>query len=192
MREQLARHSLALGEVCSGLRYYFEPFDLYCVMENIENGDTALEKQFSGGLRGLYHAHHSKAFFMAENAWRNWNRKVSGSGLNEHDYLEKRATELLQARMANGLPQADAEKELLKEIAYGELMEGIEGPQGKTGEWLIYAKHDEINYYLTIAYHTEGDSNILKKIEPCLEEFQFLKDSVPLHRGPREMNHSGT
>ncbi len=178
LREQLSRHSLALGEVYSGLRYYFEPYDIYSVIESIENGRSHSEKPFTGGLRGLFHAHHSKSFFMAENAWRNWNRKVRESGLCEHDYMEKRATELLQERISKGMSQANAEKNLLKDIAYIELMAGIEGPQRKTGEWLIYAKREGIHYYLTLAFHTEGDDNILKKMEPCFQELEFLRKAV--------------
>jgi hypothetical protein len=182
LKEQLARHSVALGEVYSGLRYYYEPYNIYTVIENIENGRQVSDKPFTAGLRGLYHAHHSMAFFMAENALRNWNRKVRESGLPEHDYMEKRASELLMQRMETGMPQETAAKDLLKEIAYVELMAGIEGPQPKTGEWLIYAKHAGINYYLALAFHTEGDDNILKRMRPCFQEFEFLRNIVSLRK----------
>jgi hypothetical protein len=178
LREQLARHSLALGQVHGGLRYYFEPYDIYWVMEEVERGNKNLEKPFSGRLRGLYHVHHSKAFFIGENVWRKWNQKVKKSGLSEHDYLEKRATELLEKRMRNGLLPADAQKNLLKDIAYTELMEGVDSPRGKTGEWIIYAKYEQVNYFLALSFHNEGDENILEEIAPCLDEFPFLKSIV--------------
>ena len=178
LKEQLALHGLALGELNAGLRYYFQPYDIFTVIENIESNRHASEKPFTGALRGLYHAHHSKASFIAENALRNWDWKVRQSGISEHEYMEHLATELFQQRMAKGISQDEAAKNLMAEIGYKELISGIEGPFNKTGEWLIYAEDGGRNIYLTLAFHTEGDANILNKLEPCYQEFPSLRNIV--------------
>ena len=46
-----------------------------------------------------------------------------------------------------------------------------------TGEWIIFAKHAEENYYLCLGEHN-GDQLLLRsQIDSiCLQEFPFLKD----------------
>lgn len=45
-----------------------------------------------------------------------------------------------------------------------------------TGEWLIYAVHENINYFLCLAKHGEGDDQIRTRIDStCIHEFPFLK-----------------
>jgi hypothetical protein len=44
-----------------------------------------------------------------------------------------------------------------------------------TGEWVVYACHEGINYYLCLARHNDGDEKIRSKIESsCVFEFPFL------------------
>jgi hypothetical protein len=46
-----------------------------------------------------------------------------------------------------------------------------------TGEWIIFKKFGDKNYYLTLAYHTESDEIIRDRIEAnCREQFPFLFD----------------
>ena len=53
--------------------------------------------------------------------------------------------------------------------------------KGLTGEWLIYAVHNEVNYFLCLAKHEEGDEAIYKnKIAPALEEFPELKEYLKI------------
>lgn len=48
--------------------------------------------------------------------------------------------------------------------------------QKTTGEWLIYAKHKNVNYFLCLAKHGEGDEQIRTRIDStCIHEFPFLK-----------------
>lgn len=48
--------------------------------------------------------------------------------------------------------------------------------EGKmTGEWIVYAQHENQNFYLCLAKHKDGDEIIRGKIEHiCLQEFPFL------------------
>lgn len=49
-----------------------------------------------------------------------------------------------------------------------------------TGHWIIYAVHNEKKYYLTLARHDDPDDKIRSHIDSiCLEEFPFLKDTLP-------------
>lgn len=45
-----------------------------------------------------------------------------------------------------------------------------------TGEWLIYAVHENVNYFLCLAKHGEEDRKIRARIDSmCIHEFPFLK-----------------
>lgn len=49
-----------------------------------------------------------------------------------------------------------------------------------TGEWIIFAKHNNINYYLCLGNHKSDKSIIREQIEKCcLCEFPFLETSIP-------------
>ena len=44
-----------------------------------------------------------------------------------------------------------------------------------TGEWIVYAVHEGLNYYLCITSHESGDENIAQNIKAaCLPQFSFL------------------
>jgi len=46
-----------------------------------------------------------------------------------------------------------------------------------TGEWLIFAKHEGLNYYLSIGKHNSGDDLLRSQIDSvCLLEFPFLRN----------------
>ena len=46
-----------------------------------------------------------------------------------------------------------------------------------TGEWIIFAKYNEKNYYLSLGDHTSDDMILRKMIDEwCIEEFPFILD----------------
>lgn len=46
-----------------------------------------------------------------------------------------------------------------------------------TGEWLIFAKHEGKNYYLSLGKHNSGDNLLRSQIDAvCLQEFPFLQN----------------
>jgi len=52
--------------------------------------------------------------------------------------------------------------------------------QKTTGEWLVYAIHENVNYFLCLAKHSEEDAQIRSKIDSsCIYEFSFLKSILP-------------
>jgi hypothetical protein len=56
--------------------------------------------------------------------------------------------------------------------------------QDLTGEWIVFAKHEDKNYYLCLAVHDEGDDHIFARIrDGCVSEFPFLSDLLNLENG---------
>jgi hypothetical protein len=54
-------------------------------------------------------------------------------------------------------------KDALEELAHRAVHEALEqrGDNGKlTGEWVVFAKHDGKNYYLSLNAHHAGDQNV--------------------------------
>ncbi|PKV10806.1 hypothetical protein CVO74_19550 [Xanthomonas prunicola] len=50
-----------------------------------------------------------------------------------------------------------------------------------TGEWLIFAKYNEENYYLSLGKHDTGDELIRSQIDVfCLCEFPFLESILAI------------
>lgn len=48
--------------------------------------------------------------------------------------------------------------------------------QELTGEWIVYATHEGLNYYLCLGTHASGDETIRRQIDSvCVPEFPFLK-----------------
>jgi hypothetical protein len=40
-----------------------------------------------------------------------------------------------------------------------------------TGEWIVYAAINGVNYYLTLAPHTEPDGAVRERVKSCFDEF---------------------
>lgn len=69
------------------------------------------------------------------------------------------------------------ENRKLDSLIYNASITGYEqrSRSGKlTGEWIIYKKHRQINYYLTLGTHAEGNEQILERVLACEDEFPEL------------------
>lgn len=105
---------------------------------------TKKETQFKGDLlKGLWHKH----FFCAKNIPNNCLKMVEKHGekickknLNEDEFLGA-VLNLINKSVIN---------------------------HDKTGDWIVYKKTKNGNYYLTIAKHTESDEDIYNRIKPYL------------------------
>ncbi|MBF7685951.1 hypothetical protein I2F17_08995 [Acinetobacter sp. B10A] len=49
-----------------------------------------------------------------------------------------------------------------------------------TGEWIIYHKHNNENYYLDIAKHSDGDEVLASYIKHAVQEFPSFKNDLPI------------
>ena len=94
-------------------------------------------------LNGLWHKH----FFNAHNIPTNYSNiltkqqeKICRKNLNEDEFL-KAILDMINKSVVN---------------------------HDKTGDWIVYKKIDNSNYYLTIAKHNESDEQIYNRIKPYL------------------------
>lgn len=48
------------------------------------------------------------------------------------------------------------------------------GNAALTGEWIVFARQHNVNFYLTLGTHIEGDHEIWKRCQACASEFKEL------------------
>ncbi|APO97415.1 hypothetical protein [Xanthomonas vesicatoria] len=88
--------------------------------------------------------------------------------------FEKKIADAEASREERYVTEAD-----IAEIAYDVVVsnfERLKDDESLTGEWIIFAKHNEKNYYLILGKHNSGDELLRSQIDAfCLAEFPFLK-----------------
>jgi hypothetical protein len=112
-------------------------------------------------LKGLWRKHYAQAHFMRQNLKNHW--------------TPERLTEMLKE--ADSVPVTSLEqrvKELAHQIVSPGYLDRAKEP-GLTGEWIIYARQDDVAYYLTLANHTEDDEAIWRRSQACATQFPDLK-----------------
>ncbi|MCP3659147.1 MAG: hypothetical protein GY830_02045 [Bacteroidetes bacterium] len=113
-------------------------------------------------LKGLYHKHFYTDRHLSENIKIHWDLK----GINKNN---KNFEDLMKPFIGKDI------SEVAGQIAQSLVMKPFE-ERVKTGDWIIYAKHQGKNYYLDIGKHGE-DENIYNRIQKnCKVQFPFLKD----------------
>lgn len=119
-------------------------------------------------LKGLWHKHYFQAAFMLKNIGNHW-------GINN-----KKQTEL--PSIINKLIMENSSEyftdELATKLAHVFTVGAYKDRASQkqiTGEWIIFAKYKNKNYYLALAKHDDGDENIYHKIHSsCSAEYPFL------------------
>jgi len=145
-----------------------EPFQVARQIEALENpktlSGTKPPTQFlNPPLRGLWHKHFFDAHFIPHNLRNHW----SGNR------LQKLVEEVCGPKKSG--PTKEMVNELVHRLVHG-AMEDRNSAEKLTGEWIIFAKHNDQNYYLCLARHDEGDEAIYSRIEQlCFREFSFMK-----------------
>ena len=120
-------------------------------------------------LKGLWHKHHlhSSLNAMAQNIANQWKK-------NPEDFL---------------VPEDLSNEELWQiagKIGHRVVLEGYTNRSDAgelTGEWIVLAKQDGANYYLTLGSHTETDEAVWQRCKLCAKQFpelQVLKEKRPL------------
>ena len=142
------------------------------VLEGVDaGGGLKASSQFKHPpLQGLWHQHYLEDGLscMTYNIRKGirkfgipWvNKKVE----DENEYVELRSfTDIDAAQIAHDVVASNWERLINNEAL--------------TGEWLIFAKHEGKNYYLSLGRHDSGDELLRSQIDAiCLQEFSFLKD----------------
>ena len=128
---------------------------------------TKQETKFSRlPLKGLWHKHFFSSHFIAKNM------QIANSRGNIESVIEKafEKYEGLDGTVENC-------KALARDISLGnyELFENRSERNQLTGEWIVFAKINDENYYMCIEFHETDDHIIYDKvIKACKESFEHL------------------
>ncbi|MEH0293436.1 MULTISPECIES: hypothetical protein [Agrobacterium] len=114
-------------------------------------------------LKGLWHKHYYSAQALIPNV-------IQGLG---SDGLEKLANEIMDQTAGTVVTE-----QMCNELACRAIFEPLtnRSSNGKlTGEWVIFAKSERGNYYLSLGYHNTGDQLLYDRIMTyCPEDFPDL------------------
>ncbi|MBN1654344.1 MAG: hypothetical protein JXA30_11295 [Deltaproteobacteria bacterium] len=109
-------------------------------------------------LRGLMHIHFGPGHFIHTNLMNEQKRP------DNQNRVEK--------AIENAQNLDDAIKLFAHEMTFGSYKRRADR-NGLTGEWIIYAKYDKRNYYLSLASHDETDQVIYDRmVERCEDRFR--------------------
>lgn len=139
-------------------------------------GNTIRATQFRHTpLKGLWHSHWFQAAFMAQNIALEMQRD-NGKAAIEH------ALKLVGDKLTTG---ELTEAQLINAFTHSVVFGGYERRASRkkrsnigclTGEWIVYAKSNNRNIYLSLGSHDEDAVEIKKRCLSAVEEFPELRD----------------
>ncbi len=155
-------------------------FDSFAVLDELDclegirfSSRTKPEAPFKGAaLQPYFHKHFSSSKHLLKNLGIRWN--LAGGGNRDLD------------RMIHDVAKELGENhdQWVGNLAHRFVMDGYAQriKRGLTGDWIIYAKHEGVNYYLDLATHEEGlgerATELAKKLrDGCESDFPFLFES---------------
>lgn len=149
----------------------FSITDVIQELEGVGRGCKQRVDQFKHHpLKGLWKAHFFDARFLVKNLINHWGLEYENSP--KFTSLYERITEEEDKHPStHGI-----HGRLAHEMTVG-AYEEISKKKKRTGEWIIFSKHNEKNYYLFISRHTskeedQGTHDFFKSL--CKHEFPFL------------------
>lgn len=149
-------------------RYGIDPYHVVDEIKALEGGPTRIRTKPASEfkhppLRGLWHKHFFSARFVAHNML----EQMRGARLKA-----------LAAEIFDPTKSPVVTEEMLNEFSHRATIGAFEerDAQGRlTGEWIVFAKHSGLNYYLNLATHLTGDQTIADQIRAaCHPQFPFL------------------
>lgn len=169
---------LLIAQLASASKHrVFDAFSVTDVMQELEGSGRGAQVKYDAfkhmPLRGLWKAHFFDAIFLPRNIIEHWGLRFEDSPKHAQLCAEVAAEEEAepsaygwQGRIAHRLTVGGLEERAM---------------QGKlTGEWIVFGKHDGLNYYLSIAKHTstpDEDNALYSTIKHyCAPAFPFLFD----------------
>jgi hypothetical protein len=112
-------------------------------------------------LKGLFHKHHTQASFMLRNIQNHWTRR--------------RRSQLAKDVLSEpSLSVADLARRLSDKIVREGYLTRSQSRE-LTGEWIVFAKQEDVAYYLTLASHDDLDDVIWRRCKACASEFPALR-----------------
>lgn len=158
----------ALNMLSYERHYGINPFQIVDEVRALEDSakvtKTKQASQFTHApLKGLWHKHFFCARFLAHNI----TNHLSGGK------LDKLVSEVLDPNKSPVVTES-----MIRELSHRVTVEAFEQRAAKgnlTGEWIVFAKYEEKNYYLCLATHRAGDHSIYNNIKAaCWPQFPFL------------------
>jgi hypothetical protein len=107
-------------------------------------------------LKGLWHKHYTQARFMRANLKLHWTPDRLRRLIGGREFFDEQATRDLSRGLVQGYVERGSKRRL-------------------TGEWVVFAKQDDVNYYLTLGTHTEDDEAIWRRCKACAAELPSLR-----------------
>jgi hypothetical protein len=158
-------------------------YNTYAILDEIKNIEGLSSRTMTKPaspfdrppLKGLWHKHHFQASFLLQNIGNHWK-------INRKKQLK------LSAMISECIKEEELgnfSDELAAKLSYKFVHEAYASRASEnniTGEWIIFAKHNNKNYYLTLSSHTKGkveDEKLYRKIlKNCSEQYPFLFDQA--------------
>lgn len=118
-------------------------------------------------LEGMWHKHFFSARFVPQNIATHMNKRKVAETVNR--IMDPAKSPVVTKELIRELSDAVTQDALKERVSQGKL----------TGEWIVFAKHNGQNYYLTLASHPSdrgtGDQNIFNEIKAmAYAQFPFL------------------
>jgi hypothetical protein len=152
--------------------------EMECAQNSRAVATKAASRFDTGPLEGLWHKHWFQASFMPQNL------------ANE---MEKHGESLIIKRLIDrygrdGWGSRTIDKEMVGLLAHASVFGALEHRTGNarrggksrlTGEWVVFAKSEGRNIYLTLGGHEEPNEAILDRCLPAVREFRELATTKP-------------
>jgi hypothetical protein len=152
-----------------------DPFLIAREIEALEKGEpTGLKPPIQNKhspLKGLWHKHYMQSDLRSLAI--NVQRGLKQFGI---PYFQQKIREAEKARELRYFSIEDV-RPLTRDIIHGNL-ERLRQAEKLTGEWIVFAKHEGQNYYLSLATHdTSTHAGLRQQIDAtCCREFPFLEE----------------
>ncbi len=148
-------------------RFGIEPVEIMEAIKELENQTESLikkETKFTRyPLKGLWHKHYFSARFLPKNLQIHHGKDGMRQIINKHLSGAKEITD-------------DILNPMIAELTI-KAFEARSNSGKLTGEWIVFAKYNGENYYLSLGEH-DGDDELLYQriLSVCTPQFKFLKD----------------
>jgi hypothetical protein len=159
---------LLRSEIAEGMRQRtISAFAVYDEIGQMEGSDpprrtgTKPAQPLKGELNGLMHKHYKIS-------------SLSSFALNQRNHWERKQNQPKLAKIIDEFIEDGHAGKLAHELVLG-AHTGRHGTDQMSGEWIVYAEVDGVNYYLTLATHKESDSSVKERVRRCFGEFPELQ-----------------
>jgi hypothetical protein len=159
---------LIRNEIAEGMRQRtISAFAVYDEIGQMEGSDpphrtgTKPAQPLKCELNGLMHKHYKVSSLLS-------------FALNQRNHWERKQNQPKLAKIIDEFIEDGHAGKLAHELVLG-AHTGRHGADQMTGEWIVYAGVDGVNYYLTLATHKEPDSAVKERVRRCFAEFPELQ-----------------